>query len=253
MTNNTEVYTDISGLSMHTYAWSIITKSGQISPEKRGEDPVIPFFTGRYWVPKFRDGMFYDMPMWVRGYEEDGSEPVGLTGAQKLEENWRTLMAVMNVDVQVPITKRWWEGTTVKSATAMGEMLEPPTRTMVAQDTYEFTASFYLADPTFYGDEITAAVGALTVQGDAPTSRILLQSAGGRVDFPDGNWVEYDSAPTGGATANIDMYEREAKVGSSHVNGLITRNRTKSWPTLAPGAQTLVGSGTIKYRPAYKG
>lgn len=262
MTNNTGLYWEANGLSLHTYAWSVSTFGGRryVPPNKRGEDLQFPFRKGRKYVRKTRDMQIQNLKMWMVPLSTDGTRDTGKTIDQKFHENWNTILAAVDVDGQFPLVKRWWEGTTVKTATATAEYvggIEPQVEGMRA----EFELEFLMADPYFYVAKSAVAIGTITVEGNATSDHIVLSLSAGtnpKVTFPDGNWVRY-AGTVGGTPAIINCATGTAKIGSTYVNGLIERNTAfPEWPTMAPGSNALVLSGTggpagtIAYDAAYR-
>lgn len=251
MTNNSPVYWTANGLSLHTHAWSVKSFGGRRfwGPSKRGEDLHLPFRPGFVHMPKGRNPQLYDISMWVLPLNPDGTKSPTLNLAQMAHKNWRTIVGYLDVDGQFPLVKRWYEDTTVKSATAQAEFLEGDgPKTDDGQDFY-CDVTLTLADPYFYGPQVSKAIGTITVEGEANTARVILEIGPGRVTFPDGNWIEYN----GTGTVTIDCLNGTAKKGTTYVNGQVERNRLfPEWPKLTPGSNAITGSGTIKYQPAYR-
>lgn len=250
MTNITPIYWDAWGQSLHTYAWAIETKGGShhSAAPKRGDDTLVPHHDGHQYEDKARDPHFPTLPMWIRGLNQDGSEDGTMTKEAKLTANYNYLMSLFNVDGQFPLTKRWYEGTTIKVATAQAELLDPPDVTAIDSTLWRLGWELKLADPYYYGAQISQAIGTITVEGYARTSHVIVEMAAGTVTFPDGNFLTY----TGSGTAIINCHTGMAKVGSNFVNGQVERNRKfPQFPQLVPGSNAITGSGTIRYDPAY--
>jgi hypothetical protein len=250
VTNNTPIYWEAWTQSLHTYAWSISTKAGShhSAAPKRGDDVVIPFQPGHQYADKTRDSHFPSLPMWIEGKNQDGSIDNTMTLEAKLTANYNYLMSLMNVDGQFPLTKRWYEGTTIKSAVAQAELLDPPEIDTNDRSLWKLVWDLKLADPYYYDAEISQAIGTINVEGYARTSHVVIEMGAGTVTFPDGNFLTY----TGTGTAIIDCHTGMAKVGSNFVNGQVERNRHfPQFPQLVPGSNVITGSGTIRYEPAY--
>ena len=252
MTNTTATYWEASGVSLHTEAWSLRTWGGgrNATVPMRGEDYVLPFREGRTHRKKTRDSRVMPLQMWILPLNPDGSSDPDATFEEMRDRNWSLLTSLFDTEAPFALTKRWREAGQIKVATATAELLGEMEPTITGGYRIETTVTLMLADPWFYGAEVTAPVGPLTVEGDRPTSRVVLTlSTGQRVTTPDGNWVQYN----GPGTATIDCRAGTAMSGGSYVNGLVTRNpKFPEWLRLRPGAQNLTGAGTIAYRPAYK-
>lgn len=259
MTNNTPIFWEANGLSLHTMAWSISTFGGaRYNPvPKRGEDLHLPLRPGRRHIPKLRDSRELSLPMWLIPVQQDGTPHPTFTPEQMLHKNWQTLLEAVDVPGQFDLVKRWWVDDDVMVATAQAEFIEglEPASTGFLQ---QFSLELLLADPYFYGAEETETGGTFTALGDAPTDRVeltLVVTGNARVDFSDGNWFEY----TGSAgTLVVDSYTGIVKKGGVPVNGLMSRNKDfGSYAIIEPGSYTVtftsgISSGVVKYYPAYR-
>ena len=109
MTNTTSLYWEAGSLSLHTYAWSIRTKGDGRSTwaPKRGDDFVLPHQQGQYRVKKYYDARVLPLPMWVKGVNQDGSIDGTMSKADKLMENWRTLMSAFTAENRIDLVKRF--------------------------------------------------------------------------------------------------------------------------------------------------
>lgn len=262
MTNNTPIYWEANGLSLHTYAWSVKSFGGSRNAPapKRGEDLQLPGVRGRRYVKKVRESMQRSLAMWLMPLNQDGSVDATLTFEQMLHKNWRTILDAVDVPGQFALVKRWYDDTgVVKSATGYAEFLEGMEPEVAGGYRHEFTMDLFMADPYFYGsDQTVASLGAMTVLGDVETDRVVLTlnvTGNARVDMSDGNWFTY----TGGAgTLTVDSYTGIAKLGTTPVNGLMARNPDFSqYAVLTPGSFTVtatsgISSGSLVYNPAYR-
>lgn len=251
MTNNTDVYWEANGLSLHTHAWSAETKAGRMaSAGKKGEDYALPYRSGRTKVRKNREARTENLPMWVTCKNIDGTDDDTMSKKAKVEQNWNYLMSYLDVPGDFALVKRFYDDGVVRTVTGRAELIDPPDITIAAKNTWRFSLELFMADPWFYGSEVTASAGTITVAGNVETERVVLQLASGaRLTTPDGNYVQFN----GSGTATIDCYNGTAKVGSTYVNGLLERNpRFPEWLRLQPGVNVLSGSGTLTYQPAYR-
>lgn len=254
MSNLTPLYWEANGVSLHTRAWAIETKGGGrfTGPPKRGENIKVPFNPGSQWTPKVRDNNLLELPMWIGCWDQDGNEDVSMTKEARFHQNLNYLLSLMDVTGQFPLTKRFYQNGVVVVATAMAELLDPPDLAKTsAKDVYKATFQLELADPYFYGASINHAIGSsMTIIGEAPSTHVTIAKSGaGRVDFPDGQWIEY----LGSGAVTIDCLNQTAIMGGDYVNGLIDRSRKfPRWPSVYPGTYTATGSGTLTYEPAYR-
>jgi hypothetical protein len=262
VTNTRPDYWEANGLSLHTYAWSVTSFGGaQYSgPAKRGEDLLIPFRKGRRSQRKSREAKPYDLGMVVVPRSEDGGPCVaGLTPEQMADRNFRTVVEAVDVDGLFPFVKRWWDGTTLMTATALAEYLDSNGPSTSDGDSFDYTINLFLADPYFYAPPEVLGTGPVLIKGDVATSRFTVTFTLGtnpRLTLPDGNWIQYQGSP-GMTPVVIDVHTGLAMHGSSYVNGLIVRNPDfPDWPVLPPGDQTITLSGggaiSIEYEAAYR-
>lgn len=166
MTNSTEYFWSIDGVSLQTYAFNISTWGGdaQSPPPLRGSDTTVPYVVGDQYHRKVPGARTVSFGMWVIGANEDGSLPVGGSSRRLFEENWRALRKLMwNPNRQVKLTKRFrdWETGELVEATALAEFAGGLTPTMNGSQRAVFTVQFKLADPFFYGEEHTISINAM--------------------------------------------------------------------------------------------
>jgi hypothetical protein len=261
MTNNSAVYWTANDFSLHTMAWSVKSFGGRrfFGPAKKGEDLSIPFKRGRVYVPKSRESQWYDLNMWVLPVTEDGPRDSVLTREEKAHENWRRIIAAVDVEGQFDLTKRWYDGNVIKSATAQAEFVDGDGPDADDGTGFYFSLKLLLADPYFYTPADPIGSGSVTVEGEAPTDHVEITFTGGtnpRLTLPGGNWIQYNGT-VGATPVVISSLTGNAKRGSSYVNGMITRSpKHGEMPTLAPGDQNLAltGGGTVSiaYDAAYR-
>lgn len=258
MTNNTPVYWDANGFSLHTKAWSVKSFGGKrfFSSQRRGSNAQIPFHQGQIYKPKVRESLVLSVKMWVLPIKTDGTRPAPVTGnaatdrAIQAHANWRAIRDACDVEGQFPLRKRWYANDgSILQATAQAELIEGNGPDADDGTGFSCDLQFLLADPYFYSDPVSQPAGTFTVLGDAPTRRVTLTMGNGRITTPDGNWIQYN----GTGTAVIDCDAATAKKGTAFVNGQVTRNpKFPEWLTLQPGSNAITGSGTIAYVPAWK-
>lgn len=259
MTNTTDTFWSVDGVSLQTHAKNIQTLGARFSPPPlRGEDILIPYAKGRRWVPKVADSRVIPLAMWVRGYNDDGS--VSANAVRKFEENWRALRNLLwTPDRQVLLQKRFYVNGLLRSATAKAQFsggLEP---TMIGRAGAKFVVDLTLADPYFYDDELKTfnlvnGNNTLAVLGDVPTENLKLTINGSRnntiVRAPNRNiQVQYTGNLATGDTAVIDVPIRSAQTTPSGVptydsNGRVIHSGAAHWLDLAPNSDVINLSST---------
>jgi hypothetical protein len=244
------------GVDLNTLAWNIKTRGGSRmgTADPRGENQLIPGVVGRRYLAKPRDSRIITLAMWARGSDADGTRPVTRTDLVNLfDYNWETLANLFDADGQYDLEKTFRTGPsgTLKTATAQAEYwggLDPDTTDEFKLD---FAPQLLLADPWFYGAQISGLTGAVTIDGNKPTDHVVLTiPAGGTVGWQSGERFITNGS---GVTVTVDCREHSAYGGGTYQNGLITRDRnTADWCVLNPGAVTFTGSGTVAYSPAWR-
>lgn len=176
MTNTTEVYWDVDGVSLQTYAFNIQTLGGDrmAPPSLRGDDLIVPYMPGSIWMPKVPESRILTLGMWVIGAEEDGSMPTEESARLKFDQNWRKLRKLLwTPRRQFTLTKRFWvleeeltEGGMnvddlprsgnyrLLTATARGTYAGGLIPSMTGPARAIFTVDIKLADPYFYSEAI---------------------------------------------------------------------------------------------------
>lgn len=272
------IYWDVDGVSLQTFAQNIATLGGSRwgVPPLRGSNIQVPGRPGALWQSKIPDSRTLTLAMWVRGTDTNGN----VTGdrQKKFTENWRALQQLFwkPDGAQISLTKRWDDGTGVKSATALAEFaggLEP---SMIGPNAAKFTVDLLLADPFFYGAQVTStlAVGVGQVvnnAGDVPVGGygMSLKFNGALTNPQVTNssispniWAKWTGSISGGDSITLDVAEFTALKQSDSTNqiGGVTYNPGPhgEWFYLAKGNNTLTltasagtGTCTFKHRPAY--
>jgi hypothetical protein len=255
MTDTRVDFWDLAGTSLETYAWNVRTRGGSLrgTPPPRGSNRPVPHHHGAIYVPKYRDSRILQFLMWIVGSEQDGSIPTDVTRAQQFDENLKALQDLFDFEDQRTLTKRWYEGVTLKSASAQVEYaggLEPE---MWGPQGGNFSPELLLADPWFYEAGIAFSVdgAAKTIRGSHATDKMTVSlAAGARVTIGD-RWVQNN----GGGTMTIDVQERYGTIGGVVSNGLIQRNKLDpTWLALPVGSVTPTATGTcsITYYPRWR-
>lgn len=111
MTNTTQTFWDVDGVSLQTYARNIVTLGGDrmAPPPMRGSDIVVPYRPGAIWVEKVTDSRTITLGMWISGANPDGSIPIDRDLRQAFVANWNALRKLLwTPRRQFTLTKRFW-------------------------------------------------------------------------------------------------------------------------------------------------
>lgn len=215
---------------------------------------MVPYRRGEIFIPKIADSRQITLGLWVSGRKEDGtispSVPVEATW-QKNYDKLRSL--VWREDRMVVLTKRFWRGGEVVSASAEAEFvrgLEPYMETVALG---RMTLTFNLPDPFFYGELKTVTLEddteVVEVEGDVSTNHIELDLE------DDGSLLNASFEPNltiaSDVAATINV--RDRMVSGQSVNAQVTYSGSNSLFLLKPGANNLTADGkvVVRYRPAY--
>jgi hypothetical protein len=279
MTNSTTTYWDVDGTSLQTYARNITTLGGSRDglPEFRGSNTEIAYRRGAMWHAKVPESRIVSLGMWVHGLDDNGAVTAMGERAQ-YTANMRAIKALVWKDFsnQINLTKRWLhtDGTTVKSATALAEFAGMTDPVMAGPYASKFVIDFLLADPFFYGAEVSQAVPyqvtpwtSWSAEGDLITNRVTLEFNGTLTNptltlsdpVPD-VFVTVGSTIGGGdkVTLDCDLYTAIRTSDSANLIGSVTHSGSRQWMYVRPGTNTMLltgaggaGSCTVKYRPAF--
>lgn len=212
MTNTTDTYWDVDGVSLQTYAQNIITLGGdRAAPTRlRGDDALVPYVPGTRWLPKVPDARTITLGMWVSGANSDGTAPTDASLRMKYDQNWRALVKLLwQPNRQFTLTKRFWVpeadlvaagvsvsglpvqgGYRLYTASALASYGGGLNPSMSGPARAAFTVDLLLSDPFFYSAPIsinfsTATGGSnpgltrtTTVLGDYRTTAIEMDFTG---------------------------------------------------------------------------
>ena len=277
MPNTTTTYWDVDGTSLQTYAWNIRTLGGSRGgvPSFRGENLQVAYRRGAAWRPKVPAQRVLTLAMWVQGSDENGNPPTLRSERAEYEKNLRALQSLFWQDEarQVLLTKRWLDPTdVVRSASALVEIAGAMEPDMFGQTSSALLVDLLMADPFFYGPEVTATLAkdvtqVVTPGGHATTHRVSLEFNGSisnpRVTNVTPTPDVYVQAGTDVAigdkvTLDCDQYTATRTSDAANLIGVVTHSGARHWMPLAKGANSLTltgasGTGTcaVKYRPAW--
>jgi hypothetical protein len=273
MTNTTDAYWEVDGVSLQTYARNIETLGGRDTPPKfRGEDITIPYAVGQRWVPKTPDSRIIPLGMWVRGVNDDGSIPANQRDAY--DDNWRMLRNLLwQRGRQIVLKKRFKVNGVLHTATALAEFSDGLEPAMIGRTAGKFTVDLKLADPYFYDDvvqNVTLVNGDqnVTVVGDTQTANIMLTVNGSRAkplvrNKTLGIQVQYNADLNAGDSVllDIDNYKSVTTpdgAASFKSNGSIIHAGAPEWLMFRPGLNVVnlssdsgIGVTTMQIRGAW--
>lgn len=263
MSNTTDTFWEVDGVSLQTMAFNISTLGGDRAspPFLRGENLLVPAARGRRWMPKVVDQRVISLGMWVQGCTEDGLVPVGQSNRRQYDENWRKLRTLLwTPGREVTLTKRFWVAGTLKTASAKAQFASGLVPFMNGPARATFTVDLALADPYFYGPDVitnlTTGTQNVTLQGDDITNEIKIHVDGARTNVKVRNAtlntdVEYHGDVNTGAKLDIDVMKYSAIFTPSgagpvpvSVIGGIRHTGDVSWLSMRPGTNSVVVSSS---------
>lgn len=260
-------YWTVDGVSLHTHAWAVSTVGSRYTvPLKRGDDQHYPYVPGDVWLPKLPAARTLSLPMWMAGYDPvTGQLPADPT--LQWNENWALLRRLFfQTDRQFVLGRRWLRqtegGPVIQYAEALGELAGDMAPTMQQRARCSFTVDIKLADPFFYGDEITTEIAdgqtvTVTNAGDyAAVSHLYVDfvTGAGRLTNTTPTPPVWCELPTG-AAVTLDVRNWLARTaGGVNRTAQVKHAGTYAWMALRTGANVLTmtgGAAVLRYRPAY--
>lgn len=184
MTNSTDVFWSVDGVSLQTLAHNIESWGGdrEAPPTVRKSSVTVPFRKGTQWFPGVVDSRVITLGMWVNGADEDGNVPQSHTMRQEFEKNWKALRKLLwNPKKQLVVTKRFRlydDPNKIYVASAKASFAGGLSPKMEGELRAVFTVDLLLEDPYFYSEPITILldpqkpVQDVEILGDARTERI---------------------------------------------------------------------------------
>ncbi len=279
MPNSTDEWWSIDGTSLHQYGWNVTTIGGSRYdlPPRRGEDIRLAYRPGAIHRPKLPDSRTVSLIMWVTG-ADPATGVAASDAALRFNDSWdflRRLVWKPN-GAQITLTRRW--NLTVGSvktlivAEAQAEIADTMSPTMTGRTRADFTMTLLLADPFFYGPQITEPLNVGQTVAVSNPGHDIVTHANLQVDFvgpltnprltnttsnPD-VWVQYTGTIGSGTTLTLDVGAYTAFAGTTNLIGGISHSGARHWMGLLPGTNSLTfsatsGAGTaaVRYRPPY--
>lgn len=277
MPNTTADYWDVDGVSLNTYVQNLNSwgESREAPPPLRGENLKIPYMYGEKFVRKMPDARQMTLEGWIT------AERNGVESRDNLKQNWRDLRNLLwRAHEEFALTRRWKDADGVsRTATALAQFsggLEPSVDNLSVR----FSCELRLADPFFYGAEISLPVGTSYVYideyGDYPTKKMFIDLVGPltspKITFISngGTYLRTESTTSypsiaAGTTVTIDVEKFKATETTGGVttktSGKVTNTVSAAWAQMGVRSGGLdprvilsgsgTGTATLRYRPAY--
>lgn len=277
MDSSTTEFWDIDGVSLNTYCWNIKSFGGSRMsvPSLRGDNRRYPNRTGQAFRPKIADSKVISLAMWVTGADTSTGLPSTNDQIAQWNDNWNYLRRLLwTPDREVSLTRRWLLNAAapqMQVATANAQLAGQMEPNMTGRSRADFVVDLLLADPFFYGDEISVAVPAnATVDvfnpGDSKSSNMPLSiTFTGNLSTPtltnqtNGVWMKIGTVIASGTNVSTDVATFNARRSTdlSNMGTSISQGGARQWMVLEPGLNRLkltatgAGAATIKFRPAY--
>ncbi len=280
MANSTDEYWSIDGTSLHQYGWSVATVGGSRYdlPTRRGDNITLAYRQGAVHRRKPADQRTINLIMWVTGMDPATGNSTA-DHRLRFNDSWDFLRRLVwkPRGAQVTLTRRWWLTVggvkTLVTADAQAEVVDNMAPTMTGRHRADFTMSLLLADPYFYGPELTATInagatvtvtntghdiaafGALDVEFVGPLTAPKLTNTTPAPDV----WLQYSRAVATGQSVLCSVPTFQAYNTSTNANeiGYISHGGDHYWMGLEIGANSLTltatGSGhaVVRYRTPY--
>lgn len=269
----------IDGESLHQYGWSVATVGGSRYdlPARRGENIRVAYRPGALHRPKLADQRVVQLIMWLTGTDPATGGAVA-DPTLRWNDSWDFLRRlVWKPDgAQVTLTRRWRltvDGApTLVEASALAEIADSMAPAMTGRTRSDFTMTLLLADPYYYGGQVTTPIPL-----DTPTSVVnrghdIAAHNGVQVDLigpltnprltnstpnPD-VWVQLDTVPAGQTvTLDVGAFTATRSDGANVINDIV-HSGSRWWMGLLSGANTLTltadsgtGSAVLRHQPPY--
>ncbi len=273
MTTTDELWTWDS-VDLNTYAYNIATIGGSRFdlPPIRGSNMTFAYRYGQRWRRKVADQRVLTLLMWVAGVDPATAGAPGPHGPQQSwADNWNMLRRLFWGDrKRESVLERKWKLTvggtpTLITGTALAELAPTPLSSALAMTgpaRADFAVDFLLADPFFYGDQIsttiTSGAGPTVINNPGDTDSyytgVSLAFSGGSSPVLTNNTptVPVSCSVTGGGTVTLDV---DNFLATGTALGNVGHSGAHSWFGLERGSNSisLTGGGTcvVSFLPAY--
>jgi hypothetical protein len=231
--------------------------------------------TGQTYVPKVPDSRTITLNMWVSGANPDGSIPRNPTALATFQANYAALQALFwNIRGQMQLSQvmTYPDGTT-HTVIALAEYAGGMQPSMQGQAAAAFSVDLLLADPFFYGPQITQTLSSSTVVnvvGDDRTDAVFFTLSGARNNLRIQNttmlaqpYFVYNYSTASGDSVvfdvqNFKVTHTPSGSGAYQAAGRISHGADPFWLPLVPGNNTIAmsstsGTGTVSlaYQPRW--
>jgi hypothetical protein len=278
MTNSSEEYWEINGVSLNQYCWAIKTIGGSrlAVPKLRGDNTLYPFRDGRAFRSKRADSRVITLAMFVAGIDPATDNP-GQNQDVQFNDNWKALQRLFwSPNEQLTLTRRWWENAAtpvLREATALCELAGTMDPTMTGRTRADFGVDLLLSDPYFYGPELNVELepGIPVVvpnPGDIDVYSTIKIELNGELVSPvitnqtaqPNVWMRVNTAVIGDPVeVNVGDFTVINTFDNANLVGSVTHSGDRSWMKLLPGNNTLKltsignssGNAIITYQAAY--
>jgi hypothetical protein len=279
MSNSSEEYWEVDGVSLNQYCWAIKTIGGSrlAVPKLRGDNTLFPFRDGRSFRAKNADSRVITLAMWVAGVNPATDQPRISIQDVQFNDNWKALQRLFwSPDEQLTLTRRWWENAAtpvLRTATAKCELAGTMDPTMTGRSRADFAVDLLLSDPYFYGPEIsanltTSGTTIVTNPGDIPVWSTINLTLNGELTSPvitnqtaePDVWMRINTAVVDDPiNISVGDFTVINTFDDSNLTGSVTHSGFRAWMKLLPGNNTLkltstgVGTGDVDltFQPAY--
>lgn len=275
-TSSTEFW-DVDGVPLNTYCWAIKSIGGSRSglPPLRGENKLLPNREGRSFRPKKPDSRVITLAMWVAGMDPDTDAPSTHNQIVQWNDNWDYLRRLFwTPDREISLTRRWLSNAanpTLIEASAKAQIAGAMEPNMTGRSRADFAVDLLLADPFFYGEEITMTIAANTTvavynPGDSKTSNMpfTIEWVGSLINpkltnLTNGSWMQPNTLIPLDTQIDTDIktYKAVRSTDLASMNTSISHAGARQWISLEPGANqfrldaTGSGAAILRFIPAY--
>lgn len=277
MDTSSSEFWDIDGVPLNTYCWAIKSFGGSRKglPSLRGDNKLLPNREGRSFRAKKADSRVITLAMWVAGMDPDTNAPSTHSQIVQWNDNWDYLRRLLwTPDREITLTRREWtnaQDPQLISASARAQIAGSMEPNMTGRSRADFGVDLLLADPFFYGGEVTVTVPANTTvalfnPGDSKTSNMPFTitwegslTSPTLTNLTSGVWMQINTliSLSDSIETDIKTYRAVRSTDLASMNTSISHGGARQWMSLEPGANQLrleatgAGAAIIKFKPAY--
>lgn len=274
-----EEYWSFNGTSLHKYCWAIKTFGGSryALPPIRGENILYPYRPGRAFASKMADSRVITLAMWVAGVDDNTDNPHATDQLVQFNDNLNALRKLFWTPYSEGILTRRWKLNTVSPeiivAEARAQIAGTMDPSMTGRTRADFAVDLLLADPFFYGDEITVNIPMdvdvnvfnpgdvevayqnfdMVFNGELVSPLLINHSIDPEVSMTLNTLVPPETT----VDVDVSQYLAYRSFDGSNVSAAISHTGAKQWMYLQPGDNILhlhgegTGAVTLTFRPPY--